>query len=489
MKLGWGRKRDGFEWREYVRTTILIKRKNRADRVAAAKDAAVDQLKDAAQRSADLGASGARAAKDGAKAVAGGAASWARRAAGRSAREAGAALGAVGAAVRAMPSKLGHLKRPALKSGSFSWTSAAARGFSALKSLPSAAPSRDHAQFLALVAGWGLIGAGAARMVLQTLDYWAVAMMLIGIALALYSANRWGAAVDRLADAKDAVGQRLRQVRVESLVPSGAFLKASAGATCAALIGAGAYTFALPSQTGNAARAPDTALTNSLAHLSWPSAPEMPSLSALNPFGASTETISGRAQVLSGDTLVIAGKTIGLDGVEAPERRQTCKRPGARRWRCGVAAERALQRLVYRKTVTCEAQGAETLGRRQARCTVGDADLGESLVKAGHVFAVAGLFAPYASLEQDAKARKVGIWRGSPKRPDDYRAQRWQTAKKKSPDGCPIKGRDHSRRGKIYVVPWSVSYERYRVRERRGDRWFCSEEEALSAGWKPLERS
>jgi hypothetical protein len=38
---------------------------------------------------------------------------------------------------------------------------------------------------------------------------------------------------------------------------------------------------------------------------------------------------------------------------------------------------------------------------------------------------------------------------------------------------------------KTYVLPWSPSYERTKVRTNRGERWFCSESEARQAGWKP----
>ena len=42
---------------------------------------------------------------------------------------------------------------------------------------------------------------------------------------------------------------------------------------------------------------------------------------------------------------------------------------------------------------------------------------------------------------------------------------------------------------RVYVLPWSASYERIRIRTGRGERWFCTEKEALEAGWKPVERS
>ena len=56
--LGWWRKNEGFEWREYVRTTILVRRKQRRERVEEVKVAAVVGLKKAGEAGAKVGASG-----------------------------------------------------------------------------------------------------------------------------------------------------------------------------------------------------------------------------------------------------------------------------------------------------------------------------------------------------------------------------------------------------------------------------------------------
>ena len=64
--LGWRKRNDGFEWRDYVRTTILVRRKHRRDRVGEARKAAVENLKAAGQRGAVVGAEGAKAVGRGA---------------------------------------------------------------------------------------------------------------------------------------------------------------------------------------------------------------------------------------------------------------------------------------------------------------------------------------------------------------------------------------------------------------------------------------
>lgn len=51
------------------------------------------------------------------------------------------------------------------------------------------------------------------------------------------------------------------------------------------------------------------------------------------------------------------------------------------------------------------------------------------------------------------------------------------------PDGCAIKG-NVSSNGRIYHVPGSRDYDRTSIDESRGERWFCSEDEALAAGWR-----
>ncbi len=70
---------------------------------------------------------------------------------------------------------------------------------------------------------------------------------------------------------------------------------------------------------------------------------------------------------------------------------------------------------------------------------------------------------------------------GEAERPDAYRRRLWAMAKRGAPDGCPIKGSIAAGK-RLYVVPWSPSYRRTRVSQKRGGRWFCSEEEAVAAG-------
>jgi hypothetical protein len=48
---------------------------------------------------------------------------------------------------------------------------------------------------------------------------------------------------------------------------------------------------------------------------------------------------------------------------------------------------------------------------------------------------------------------------------------------------CRIKG-NISNNGRIYHVPGSRHYDRTKIDTSRGERWFCSVEEAVRAGWR-----
>jgi endonuclease YncB( thermonuclease family) len=201
------------------------------------------------------------------------------------------------------------------------------------------------------------------------------------------------------------------------------------------------------------------------------------------------KTVEGRASVVTGDMLRIGGVLVRLKGIEAPEPEQSCTIPGRQKAvKCAADALGALHRLAGGRSVRCEIAGSDGNARALGICFAGSSEINAELVKGGHVFAEQGLFAPYATLEEQARTRKTGLWRGNPKRPSEYRTEVWNQAKKTAPEGCPIKGAV-SPEGKFYLLPWSPDYGRVRVRSAKGERWFCSEEEAQSAGWKSAARS
>ncbi len=106
------------------------------------------------------------------------------------------------------------------------------------------------------------------------------------------------------------------------------------------------------------------------------------------------------------------------------------------------------------------------------------------MVTAGLAWAFTQYSKAYASEEAQARARRIGVWQAATETPWDYRARRWQSAAQQAPAGCPIKGNINAQGERIYHAPWSHWYERTRVNVAKGERWFCSEGEAIAAGWR-----
>ncbi len=132
--------------------------------------------------------------------------------------------------------------------------------------------------------------------------------------------------------------------------------------------------------------------------------------------------IVGKARVIDGDTLEIAGQRIRLHGIDAPESKQTCW-VGATEWACGREAAFALAYETGMHWVTCRAKGGGGGGAAYV-CTVGHRDLGARMVGAGWALAVGGDAAAYAGEETAARAARRGIWRGEFVPPWEWRKAR-----------------------------------------------------------------
>jgi endonuclease YncB( thermonuclease family) len=195
--------------------------------------------------------------------------------------------------------------------------------------------------------------------------------------------------------------------------------------------------------------------------------------------------VVGRASVVAGDVLKVDGTTVRLSGIEGPERAQLCGKDT--KWRCADAAQSALSKVVSGRPVRCRLSGTDREGRPLGRCSIDRVDINADLVRQGYAFAEGGESSRYGAEERDARDAKAGMWVAATQRPAEFRAKAWEEAKRRAPDGCPIKGQVTGTE-RVYVLPGTPSYERLRVQTARGDRWFCSEQEAASAGFKAAQR-
>ena len=132
--------------------------------------------------------------------------------------------------------------------------------------------------------------------------------------------------------------------------------------------------------------------------------------------GVASADITGKARVIDGDTLEIAGVRIGLFGIAAPRPGQTCRAQG-KSWNCGQDAAFALAFEVAEHWVTCkekgrDAHGRDDQGRLIAVCFIGPYDLGSRMVGQGWAVADRRVSDAYAADEAKAREARAGLWRG-----------------------------------------------------------------------------
>lgn len=203
---------------------------------------------------------------------------------------------------------------------------------------------------------------------------------------------------------------------------------------------------------------------------------------------AEARDISGPIDVVDGDTIRVGGTTVRLHGIDAPEIDQSCEDRAGQHWNCGAEVKAQVASLFQGAHTRCEEIERDRYGRSVAKCFVAGRDIGEQIVENGWAEAYRLYSLDYDIAEKSAQLREVGIWAGRHQSPAEFRAdQRAATTQAQlpqtAPQGCVIKG-NISESGRIYHMPHNRDYGRTRINTARGEHWFCSEAEALAAGWR-----
>lgn len=221
-------------------------------------------------------------------------------------------------------------------------------------------------------------------------------------------------------------------------------------------------------------------------------------------------TSSARAEttVRDANSIVRDGTVFRLDGVDGPELDQNCIEESGETWPCGKEARNRLAALIGDSIVHCDIKAIDPgSNRRIGVCRVGseNVSLGQRLVREGWAINVEPQAkGRFKEEEAAAQSDRVGLWKGCFVAPDDFRRGNrngnilgaCNTADVNEtrdilfpeyptmPVGCSVKGtlslraRLTGHRG-IYQTVECGSYQ-----EAKPNRWFCSEEEAITAGFR-----
>jgi endonuclease YncB( thermonuclease family) len=197
----------------------------------------------------------------------------------------------------------------------------------------------------------------------------------------------------------------------------------------------------------------------------------------------SAATLSGKADIVDGDTIKVGGIAVRLDGIDAFETEQTCEQAG-KSYACGKEATKTLASLISGRVVQCEVARKDKYDRSLGECSVAGTELSRAMVREGWALAFVKYSNRYVADEKAAKAAKAGAWAGSFMKPWDWRLREYEEAQKQVPSGCVIKGNINKNGERIYHMPFQQAYKRTRIDPKKGERWFCTEEEALKRGWR-----
>jgi endonuclease YncB( thermonuclease family) len=195
--------------------------------------------------------------------------------------------------------------------------------------------------------------------------------------------------------------------------------------------------------------------------------------------------ISGLARIIDGDTVEVQGQKIRLHGIDAPESKQQCQRSKDEFWPCGKQATLSLVEKINGSQILCEGRDQDRYGRVIAVCFSGETDLNAWMVSHGWAVSYRKYSKDYVSHEEVAQSTRLGVWAGKFVMPWEWRqGQRLKTANVPDNGDCKIKGNISRNGARIYHAPGGRWYSRTKIDQTKGERYFCSNAEAVEAGWR-----
>ena len=139
--------------------------------------------------------------------------------------------------------------------------------------------------------------------------------------------------------------------------------------------------------------------------------------------------IIGIPKVVDGDTIHIKSYKIRLEGIDAPEMKQKCKKPFLqimffnfqKDYDCGLISKKKLIQKIGNKPVKCILLGKDRYKRYLAKCLKDSLDLNRWMVRNGYAVAYRKYSKLYILDENFAKQEKLGLWKGTFVKPEKWR--------------------------------------------------------------------
>ena len=141
--------------------------------------------------------------------------------------------------------------------------------------------------------------------------------------------------------------------------------------------------------------------------------------------------IIGVPKVVDGDTIHIKSYKIRLEGIDAPEMKQKCKKPYLqimffnfqKNYNCGLISKKKLIQKIGNHPVICVLLGKGRYKRYLAKCLKDSVDLNRWMVRNGYALAYRKYSKLYILDENFAKEEKLGLWKGTFIKPEKWRKQ------------------------------------------------------------------
>ena len=145
-----------------------------------------------------------------------------------------------------------------------------------------------------------------------------------------------------------------------------------------------------------------------------------------------SEEIKGLAKIIDGDTVYINSKKIRLEGIDAPEIKQQCKKDFfkisahigfnfTKDYSCGVVSKNKLIEKIDNTVVICISTSKDRYKRYLATCYKKKINLNKWMVRRGYAVAYKRYSKDYVRDENYARENKLGIWQGKFIRPEKWR--------------------------------------------------------------------